>query len=476
MSKEVSKEYKATIKELIETENYVMLDILKDDYRGKLSFDECNELEQYEAELLTSQSTGKSSSNELFLTNLFSYQQADGLALKDKDEPIGKWLRYYYIPNFHPSLKMMDIQAPIAACAMLLNASLYMRGERGQSLNPIPNIICLGNPGSGKTTWANQVLKMQAKDNTYHNRDSTLISIIDTISEMNSRRKGGFTQPPPTVLLDNLDIKEQDDFARYRNLLIATTPTESIRSISKRSSEADQSEFNYYSYVLATTIMDIRPRAETSQFYNQIVTRCIFLMFDSFNEGMGYMDINKYDWDSFQSAYTELWNDNNTLEWYRELFDEFPESHHQWFHNRRSYDISKMLIATGVVSGVFSDLIDGLESFSCYWQKLDSIVDVIRDPIVDMLRNYVSNIFPKRFNEAAEKERIRCEKFGWDYEPPTEMVITKNELHSYLFEECGMRLSSTAWRVDVPILMRALGYKHDSSREGYNFVIQLKEN
>lgn len=463
-------DYKSLIEIAVIGNTLYELDEIKKKYKAELPDTLQLELEKFELECLERTVGQKIQSKDEKLAELFIRKQKDGVRLWNESIPFGEWLSKEYIPRFH-TLKLPDIQSPIAASLMLVNSNLYLRDVTGNSLTPLPNVICFGDPGSGKTTYAEQLLKFHNPATTLTNRNSTNISLIERISELNQKNTS-FTQPAPTVLLDNLDKAIQDDFILYKDLLISTRPNESIRSISKRTYNLEGSGvYNYYAYTVGTTIFDIRPLSQTNQFYNQIVSRTIYLMFEHRSD---YEDLSRYSWNNFRYVYQEFWNKEENLNKYLSIFDEMPDNHSDFgFPSRRAYDISKMGMAAGVAWGVFSDSFEALNAFSEYWKSLDYLVDVVRDPYVELVRLYVLRIHPKELEAKRQRQKLQHEKYGWDIPCDSELEdeINKKDIESYLSNKCGVRLSAYQWRVEIPILMRALGYKHDVKNEdGYIFV------
>lgn len=470
MNDNVLDEYKSLIEIAIAGNNLSDLDQIKEDYREKCNTNIQTQLEEFELELLEKNLNNKTKSKDDKLKELFIKKQTDALCLWNKTIPFGEWLRYEYLPNFH-TLTFTDIQAPIAACVMLLNPSLYLTNTSGDSLTPLPNIICLGSPSSGKTTWARQLLKFHDRRYAIENRTSTNIALIEHINKLNNMRSS-FRTPCPIVLLDNLEkTDKRDDFKVYEDLLKATIPSESVREISSRASSVvngGSNSFNFYNYTIGTTILDIRPLAQADDYYQQITSRTIWLMFKMNNS---YKSLADYDWSGFAKVYASFWNDDDNIHNYVNAFDDFPSTHIDFgFPDKRSYDISLMCMATGITWGVFTDTMDALSCFSEYWNSLDQIIDVIRDPYIELIRTYVNNIHPKKMKDQIDRLIRQKKELGWDVSLDIEDTINKKDIEDYLKNVCGVRLTSSQWRVDVPILFRALGYTHDPQREGYIFV------
>lgn len=445
-------------------------DDIKIQYREELSYNEQEQLEQLESELLGKYKNKikKSETLDEYFYNLSVKDSISGLSLWDGKIPFGKWLAEIYIPEFH-TLKAPEIQSPIAACLMLLNGNLYERDNKGIGKTEIPKVMCLGFPGSGKTTYSEQLLEFHNPRTTIDSRNSTEIAIIDAVDLLN-KSISGFTTPPVTLLLDNLDKDIRNDFEKYKPLLLFQTPREASRSVSKRSSNLEESNgtFNYYSYVISTTVFDLRPLAKSNPYYDQIVSRCIYLMFEKSDN---YKNLDFYDWGGFASIYKDIWNDKDNITKYYETLKQFPASHTDYnFPSLRAYKISRMPMATGVVSGVYDSSIDALYSFSDYWQSLDKLIDVIKDEKIELIRTYVNLIHREKIQNEERQELIKREKFPEWEKREIKDSFNRKDIDEYLSKECGVRLGEKLWDSQIPQLLRSLGYVRDETVRGYVFI------
>lgn len=369
------------------------------------------------------------------------FRFACGIEKFNKDNlPYPLFFRDVYLPKFHP-MPYSEIQYPIVASLALINCNaVLMSGST--ALQTLPMVICLGLRGSGKTELAKAIMRhYNPKHRVFTTVADTGAGIRDQINEALGDGSTG------VICLDNFNpSKSIQALGRNYAILICDRKGESTIRISNRGNEEEENAFEIYGLKILTTIFDLD--SDSHEESKEILRRSITLCFKGASPEE---PLYAYSWERMQIEYYRLWTNYDAMRTnYFPILQELAQLSPKLVSipDPAYWQMIQLPIATGVYTGIWDNIFDGINAFSEYYAKLPEMKkSSVKDLFTSVIDQYVNFYYPKHC-DANNKNGI------------IEMDVNRidlKELREYINKQ-GLSVSQKDMREQIPKTLSTYGY------------------
>lgn len=298
-----------------------------------------------------------------------------------------QWYCQKYLPTFHP-MPYPEIQYPCLTACTLMNPNAVLIDEEGTWVNKLPFIYLLGIRGSGKSEYAKQMVKFFPKNSRIMTDVSfTGASMRESLDPVCSTGK------PAILLYDNLQPQETvRSLGRLYTIFLQNEKEYCVTRISKHADDDGDGAFEFYCSKIVTSIFDME--YDTDPKSQEMLRRFIIFCFE---RALQTENHKAYNWSQFEEHYYALWTDIDNL---KENY--FPILHELEMMSPKlvpsidaaMWDLVKLPIATGVYSGLWQSVWDGINAFALHLNSLPKMKSAVKDLLAQIVDQFVNQYYP----------------------------------------------------------------------------------
>lgn len=284
--------------------------------------------------------------------------------------------RFVYVPYLEEQKK-------------LLLTLLFVNSKACGKKIPLPHFYFLSRqPNSGKSTFAKFIANHYTKGSyVYIAEDTpggTLRQIFNDANQHNN---------PTYCLLDNFHPqKTVERLGSFYGRLLKYTYEESQCSVSQGIGK-ELLEFNTFGLKVFTSIFPLDKKTE------ELKSRCFTILFET--SPITLEDIDNYDWSPLQYEYYKIWGDTvKSSQQIRSIMNKLNHKHKSERLNNRRWQLTKYLIAVGVMVGIHKGIDEAIQYYESYFDWYDSLeISSSKNSLQLALEEYVNFTHPKRVSK-----------------------------------------------------------------------------
>lgn len=353
-------------------------------------------------------------------------------------------------------LPRQGFQLPIATAYLMLPSALC---------NRTPILFSQGASGSGKSTLG--FIACAIHNCSPISAGSTFASIRNTIKQARLNDKSIQLEVPGNEKHAALvweDIKPEDLLANEGNIYsLLKNGVERSGTITIAELGGSNLVFKVFSPKL---ISSIHPLYAQPQF-RELVRRMIVVQhkpsdkwskddYDGFNsevDPLDLIDLSDLDWQGLSTEFNTFWDDDATLKYWVETSRALSRIKNHGMSNPL-YKMSRDLICTGLVTGIWSTKTEALRHMAQYWEwHLNSI-----ESQATATQKALAAFIEKRTATLVKQNTDFKEKGLHQYVTPLEIEAKELKLHVDLLKAQG-ELDTQANTADINMAMNAMGWK-----------------